>query len=137
MSRKLTVFRLVSMVIFNPMALKVLVMSFLILSDLLPVMFLKAASPSSLYRPMFSLPYFLANLCSMNIPTSTHISAPSLLPIVTSNDPLPFFFTHGFVLSKRRDFRACMIICLSSSDMVVYWPANLRDSNNNFSVMDG
>ena len=51
MSRKFVIFRLLSMVMFRPSCLNILVISFLMLSVLLPEMSLKTASPSSLYRP--------------------------------------------------------------------------------------
>ena len=58
-SRQLTIFKLVCMVMLSPLFLKWLVMSFLILSDCGPEMFLNTASPSSLYRPMHSFPWVL------------------------------------------------------------------------------
>ena len=48
------------MVMFRPSSLNILVISFLMLSVLLPEMSLKTASPSSLYRPIFSFPYLFA-----------------------------------------------------------------------------
>ena len=42
-----------------------------------PDVCLKMASPSSLYRPMFSLPYSLQRSLRMKRPTNSHTSAPS------------------------------------------------------------
>ena len=54
-----------------------LVMSFLIRSACGPDVSLKMASPSSLYRPMLSLPYSLQRLLRMKRPTNSHTPAPS------------------------------------------------------------
>ena len=52
-------------------------------------------------------------------PTSSHISAPSYLPMVTSNMAWLFFLAHVVCLSNRRDSRACIMIRVSWSVMVV------------------
>ena len=54
-----------------------LVMSFLIRSACGPDVCLKMASPSSLYRPMLSLPYSLQRSLRIKRPTNSHTSAPS------------------------------------------------------------
>ena len=51
------ILRLLSMAMFRPSSLNIFVISFLMLSALLPVMSLKTANPSSLYRPILSFPY--------------------------------------------------------------------------------
>ena len=53
---------LLSMVMFRPSSLNIFVISFLMLSALLPVMSLKTASPSSLYRQILSFPYLFDNM---------------------------------------------------------------------------
>ena len=50
------ILRLLSMVMFRLSSLNTFVISFLMLSALLP-MSLKTANPSSLYRPILSFPY--------------------------------------------------------------------------------
>ena len=86
MSRKFTIFRFVLIVIDSPSSLNCFVMFFLILSACGPEMFSYAARPSSRYSPLFTLiTAFSDNLFSMYRPTSSHISAPSYDPIVTSN----------------------------------------------------
>ena len=52
-------------------------MSFLIRSACGPDVCLKMASPSSLYRPMLSLPYSLQRSLRIKRPTNSHTSAPS------------------------------------------------------------
>ena len=54
------------------------------------------------------------SVLSRKRPTSSHISAPSKLPIVTSN-MLFVFFTQAVSLSNRRDFRQCMMMLTSWS----------------------
>ena len=58
---------------------------FLVLSSTGPLLLLIAASRSYLYSPTFSLPINLDNLSRRYKPPSSQISAPSKLPIVTSN----------------------------------------------------
>ena len=53
---------------------------------------------------------------NINISTSSHISAPSWLPIVTSKQDSDFFF-HALVLWNSKDFILCLIICMSSLEM--------------------
>ena len=48
---------LLSMVMFRPSSLNIFVISFLIMSALLPVMSLKIANPSSQNRSIYSFPY--------------------------------------------------------------------------------
>ena len=54
-SRKLTAFRLASIVIFSPMVLNISIMPFLVLSAFDPLVLSITANPSSLYRPIFCL----------------------------------------------------------------------------------
>ena len=49
------------------------------------------------------------SVVSRKRPASSHISAPSKQPIVTSN-MLLVFFTQAVSLSNRRDFRQCMMM---------------------------
>ena len=72
----------------------------------------------------------------MNKPTSSHTSAPSKLPIVTSKELL-FFLIQAVLLSKRRDFLECIIMSMSRSVMVVNCLAKLIASVRSFSVMEG
>ena len=111
------------MVMLRPCCLKCFVMSFLILSAWGPEIFLKMARPSSLYSPMLSFPYFVSYLLRMKRPTSSQISAPSKLPIVTSNKLLSFLI-HVVPLLKSSDLRACMMMLVSLSVIVQYVLAN-------------
>ena len=81
-----------------------------------PEVRLKRANPSLRYGPM-SLDLNLRSVLSRKKPTSSHISAPSKLLIVTSNILL-VFFTQVVSLSNRRDFRQCMMILTSWSVIV-------------------
>ena len=94
-----------------------------------------AARPSSLYEPMF-LPNRFSSELRMNSPTSSHISAPSKLPMVTSKLFGVFRFVHAFPLLKSSDLRACLIALTSSSGMVVYFVAHDSASSSNSSDIE-
>ena len=69
----------------------------------------------------------------MKRPTSSQISAPSKLPIVTSNKLLlPSFFVHNLPLPKSRDFLACFIIEISFSVIVAKTEAQANASFKKF-----
>ena len=108
-SRKSVSKRLVSMVIDSPSFLNKAMIFFLILSSTGPLLLLIAASPSSLYSPTFFLPINLDNLSRRYKPTSSQISAPSKLPIVTSNNVSSPFLTQVSSLLKSSDFLASFI----------------------------
>ena len=114
-SRKSATFTFDCIVIFSPRSPNIRVNSFLALSAALPLRFSKTADPSSLYRPILPCSNFSFSLCKANRPMSSQISAPSKLPIVTSNIDTPSFFIHGVLLSNSRDFLACILISRSSS----------------------
>ena len=97
--------------------------SFFILSLCEPLVFLKTPS---VRRPCISLCcvwlYFRLNLCKIKHPTSSHTSAPSKAPIVTSNKLSPFFTQHSLLSysSAVVDFLFFGDFCdfLSESDWV-------------------
>ena len=138
MSRKFTIFRFVLIVIDSPSSLNCFVMFFLILSACGPEMFSYAARPSSRYSPIFPLIMaFSDNLFSMYRPTSSHISAPSYDPIVTSNKLWLALLVHAVSPSKRRDFLACIIIFISFCGMSIKLFANSMAFFSRLSVIDG
>ena len=104
-SKKLT------LVVFKSLSQKTLQMPFLIFSISRGVP-LKAAQPSSRYKPIFWL-YFLVRSDKRKHPTSSQVSAPSKDPIVTSNRLLADFFSHGQLSLNSRDHFACKIISRS------------------------
>ena len=55
---------------------------------------------------------------------SSQTSAPSKLPIVTSNMLLWFFLVQAVSLSNKSDFRQCIIMSMSLSLIVVNFLAN-------------
>ena len=113
--KKFTDFKLISTVIRSPNFLNSLMICFLFLFALHPEHFLRTASPSSRYNPTLSAPRLDSSSFRMNKPTSSHISAPSKTPIVTSKALEQLFFIHGLsLLSKRRVFLACMIVSCST-----------------------
>ena len=123
-SRKFVVFRFTWIVILSPSSLNVSIRSFLILSTCLPGAFLKMARPSSRYRPMLFLSYFSARVLSMKMRTNSQISAPSKLPMVTSNRFFKSFFIQDLSSSKRSDFCEWWMISNSSSEIGVCCLAN-------------
>ena len=76
-SIKFTTCKFDSTVIFKPNCSKALSSSFLVLSAKLADLFLMIAKPSSLYKPMFSLPNDFPRWFKMKRPTNSQISAPS------------------------------------------------------------
>ena len=92
-SKKSVSMRFVSIVIGSPSSLNKQIMSFLNLSTLRPLAFYTMASPSSLYKPTLLEPKRGLILFRRYHPTSSHTSVPSKLPIVTSNNGFPSFFT--------------------------------------------
>ena len=67
---------------------------------------------------------------------SSQTSAPSKLPIVTSNMLLWFFLVQAVSLSNKSDFRQCIIMSMSLSLIVVNFLANEIASERRDSVMD-
>ena len=93
MSRKSATFLLASMVIFKLLCLKILHISFLIASTCLGD-FVQVARPSSLYNPTLTSRWVSWDY--KNSPTSSQVSVPSNLPIVTSKSDL--ILRHGMLL---------------------------------------
>ena len=81
---------------------------------------LNAARPSSLYSPIF-LPYSGARSDSRYVPTSSHVSAPSKLLMVTSKRKFVDLLQHAASLWKSREFVACVMIFIPLSDMSSYF----------------
>ena len=67
---------------------------------------------------------------------SSQTSAPSKLPIVTSNMLLWFFLVQAVSLSNKSDFRQCIIMSMSLLLIVVKFLANEIASERRDSVMD-
>ena len=93
MSRKSTTFLLASMVICKLLCLNILHISFLIASTCLGD-FVLVASPLSLCN--LTLTSRWVSWDNKNSPTSSQVSAPSKLPIVTSKSDL--ILRHGMLL---------------------------------------
>ncbi len=72
----------------------------------------------------------------MNRPTSSQISAPSKLPMVTSNMLLSFL-TQVVPLLNSSDLRACMIVSISCSVMLQYVLAKEMAFDSSFFDMEG
>ena len=77
------------------------------------------------------------NLDSKQEPSSSHVSAPSKLPMVTSNSQLDVFLHHGMFSLKSRYFFAWMMIAFSSSVISSCCEANVRASVRSSSGIDG
>ena len=110
-SRKLITCLLASMVMRSPLLLKMRHISFLMFSVSLGEA-LVMASPSSRYSPTFMSRCWSCE--RRKLPTSSHVSAPSKLPIVTSNAVFPFF-CQGCCLWIKMEFLAWVIMFLSSA----------------------
>ena len=84
---------------------------------------LRAASPNNRYKPML-LPTTGASFDRRYEPTSSHVSAPSTLPMVTSNNDIDSLLHHAVFSVKIRDFLALMMMFFSSSVIVSYLEVN-------------
>ena len=104
--------RFVSILIDSPSSLNELIMSFLNLSTLGPLALCARASLSSLYKPTMVETKRGLILFRRNNTTSSHTSASSKLPIVTSNNRFPSFFTQAPLSSNNKDFIAWFIVLI-------------------------
>ena len=77
------------------------------------------------------------SVASTHAPTNSQISAPSKLPIVTSNRLDLSFFTQFFPPLNRRDFLAWRMVSISWSEISVNMRAKARDLRRRSSDMDG
>ena len=111
-------------------------MFFLVRSISGPDLFLRTASPSSRYKPRSFVGMIFVSLFKINSPTSSHISAPSKDPIVTSNSESLFFIQASFSLN-RSDFLECSIIWIASSSIWVNNLAKEMAADRSFSVIEG
>ena len=137
MSRKCTIFRFASAVIFRPSPLKIWIKSFLALLASCLLLVFKTARLSSLYRLIFLLPNLSSRLLRIYQPTSSQTSAPSKLPMVTSNVEEEPFLTHGLSLENRRDLHACMMTSMCFFRILTFSLAQVSALVRRFSVMDG
>ena len=74
---------------------------------------------------------------SIKSPISSQTSAPSKLPMVTSNMLLWSFFVQAVSLSNKRDLRQCIMMSVSLSLIVTYFLAKEMASESRDSVIDG
>ena len=70
-------------------------------------------------------------------PSSSQISAPPQLPIVTSKEFSVFLFVHAWPLLNKSDFLACFIILISESEIATKCLAQLIAASNRFSEIEG
>ena len=125
------------MVIDSPSFLNKAMIFFLILSSTGSLLLLIAASPSCRYSPTFFLPIKLDNLSRRYKPTSSQISAPSKLHIVTSNNVSSPFLTQVSSLLKSSNFLASLISLMTLSSIFVKDLAYAMDLYKRFSEIDG
>ena len=112
-------------------------MFFLILSSASPLLLLIALSPSSLYSPIFSFPINLNNFSRRHKSTSSQISAPPKLSIVTSNNVYSPFLTQVPSLLKSNDFLGSIIVLMTLPSIFVNDLAYSTDLCKRFFEMDG
>ena len=89
---------------FKTSVLKRFLLSFRIRSVFCLDIFLKSTNPSSLYKPIDCLSSLFDNKDSIWMPTSSQISAPSKLPMVTSQQLSVAFFFQSSLLLYNKDF---------------------------------
>ena len=74
---------------------------------------------------------------SIKSPISSQTSAPSKLPMVTSNMLFWPFFVQAVSLSNKRDLRQCIMMSVSLSLIVTYFLAKEMALESRDSVIDG
>ena len=74
---------------------------------------------------------------SIKSPISSQTSAPSKLPMVTSNMLFWSFFVQAVSLSNKRDLRQCIMMSVSLSLIVTYLLAKEMALESRDSVIDG
>ena len=82
------------------------------------------------------LPHLVRSSVSRKHPTSSQVSAPSKLPIMTSKG-LSFFFCHCSCLCVSSEFFAWMIMFLSSSAIWSKFAAKPSALFKSFSLIEG
>ena len=102
----------VSIVITSPLSLNKMIMFFLNLSTLEPLALCTMDSPSSLYKPTLLEPKADLILFRRYSSPSSRTSAPSKLPIVTSNNVFPSFFTQAPLSLNNKDFLAWFMMLI-------------------------
>ena len=74
---------------------------------------------------------------SIKSPISSQTSAPSKLPMVTSNMLFWSFFVQAVSLSNKRDLRQCVMMSVSLLLIVTYFLAKEMALESRDSVIDG
>ena len=74
---------------------------------------------------------------SIKSPISSQTSAPSKLPMVTSNMLFWSFLVQAVSLSNKRDLRQCIMMSVSLSLIVTYFLAKEMALESRDSVIDG
>ena len=85
---------------------------------------------------MLFLPYLSLRMFSIKSPISSQTSAPSKLPMVTSNMLFLSFFVQA-VSSNKKDLRQCIMMSVSQSLIVTYFLAKEMALESRDSVIDG
>ena len=136
-SKKSVSMRFVSIVIDGLSSLNKLIMSFLNLSTLESLALCTMASLSSLCQPTLLDPkrdLILFRRCN---PTSSHTSAPSKLPIATSNNGFPSFFTQAPLSSNNQDFLAWFMVLIIFPSIWIKNFAKLIDLSSSSIEIEG
>ena len=126
-SKKSASMRFISIVIDIPSSLDKLIMSFLNLSSFVPLTLCTMGSPPSLCNPTSLKPKRGLILFRKYNPTSSHSSALSKLPIVTSNNRSPSFFTQAPLPSNNKDFHAWGMMLIIFPSLLIKDIAKLID----------
>ena len=83
------------------------------------------------------MPDLSLRMFSIKSPISSQTSAPSKLPMVTSNMLFWSFFVQAVTLSNKRDLRQCIMMSVSLSLIVTYFLAKEMALESRDSVIDG
>ena len=116
-----TICKFVFISILKPASLKIFIMSFRIWSVFYLDVFLKSTSPSSLYKLVDCVSSLFDDKDNIWMPTSSQVSAPSKLPMVTSKQLSVFFFFQESLLLYNKDFLQWFIIRKSFSGIGLHY----------------
>ena len=83
------------------------------------------------------MPDLSLRMFSIKSPISSQTSAPSKLPMVTSNMLFWSFFVQAVSLSNKRDLRQCIMMSVSLSLIVTYFLAKEMALESRDSVIGG
>ena len=136
-SKKSVSMRFVSIVIDSLSSLNKMIMSVLNSLTLGLLALCTMASQSSLYKPTLLEPKRDLILFRRYNPTSSHTTAPSKLPIVTSNNGFPSYYIQAPLSLNNKDFPAWVMVLIIFPSISIKDFAKLIDLSSSSIEIEG